>query len=270
MGDDEALVEPTNSKDYLKASLYELLAVMHHLISLFPRKIGKEKVPVLAFYMAIVELVDGMALLYSEGKLNQIPNLLRSAIDSLYDLKLLNEDLKNINLLYAKAIHEQIKVYELQLDPASDNPNIKSDPERIIRIKDNLRKSRDTLEGLKRGGYTLKRHSEKYVTLSGKYFHGIVFSQLSAEVHNSIDVLIRRHIVLRPETSVQLKYQQMHEPKKYQQAFFDIAMVALDSTCLVRKMLEVEFHDPLNRMLGVVSREIGQDMSKFNWYGYEE
>jgi len=106
MGDDEAVVEPNNSKDHLKASLYELLAVMHHLISLFPRRIKKEKVPVLAFYMAIVELVDGMALLYSEGKLNQIPNLLRSAIDSLYYLKLLNEDLKNINLLYAKAIHE--------------------------------------------------------------------------------------------------------------------------------------------------------------------
>jgi hypothetical protein len=117
--------------DYLKAALLEIAAIMHNLIELLPRRIPKNKWPVIALYLSIAETVDSVALLFSNGRLNQIPALQRGIVDSLCDLELLSVDLENVNLLTAKALSEQIKRHHLRIGPDSENSELKNDPAKV-------------------------------------------------------------------------------------------------------------------------------------------
>jgi len=56
-----------------------------------------------------------MVFLFAHDVLASIPTLLRSIIDSLFDLKLLHQDAKNIGYLNAKALSETIKRFRYNL-----------------------------------------------------------------------------------------------------------------------------------------------------------
>lgn len=256
--------------DYLKAALYEIVALMNHLVATFPRRIPKQKWPVIALFLAIAESIDSIALLFANGRLNQIPALLRGVVDTLYDLKLLNLDPDNINLLNAKALTEEIKRHHLRLGPDSQNVDLRNDPKKVANIKAKLAEAQRQLDALKERGFTAERYSKKYETLDAKYFKGIVFSTLSGEAHNSIDVLLRRHIALESDRKLLYKYQIKHELDEYQFTFFNVSLAALDATSIARKILDVEFRAELARMVSLVGNRTGRELQKFNWYGYEE
>ena len=143
----------SSDKDHiqnLKNALSSSVDIMNALVDLIPRKINKEMLAIPAIYLTMCELADAMNILYANDKLNQIPVLLRSFVDSLYDLKLLFVNPDNIGNLNAKAVSEDIKLYQLQLDPRNPDSTIANDPDRKKRILENLKMSKKTLAELGR------------------------------------------------------------------------------------------------------------------------
>jgi hypothetical protein len=263
---DEFPMAGRSQVDYMKAALLEIAAIMHNLIELLPRRIPKNKWPVIALYLSIAETVDSVALLFNNGRLNQIPALQRGIVDSLFDLELLSVDLENVNILTVKALSEQIKRHHLRIGPDSSNSELKNDPARVAKIKEELANAQRMVDGLKAKGFTVERYTRKYETLGAKYFKGIVFSTLSGEAHNGIDVLLRRHIEKASDSKLLYKYQAEQSIDDYRFAFFNISMAALHATSVARKLLDIDFRDPLGRMVSVTESQTGKDLHQFDWY----
>lgn len=253
----------------LKTRLRELVQIMDVLIARFPRRLDRPRLPILAIYLTIYDLADSIVSLYSNDMAAAIPTLLRSAIDSLFDLKLLNQSLDNINFLMAKALTESIKRSQTQLDPRIDNPSLLNNPERRDAIRKQLRQNQQQLKDLQDRGYRPLSQADKFERLGDKHFHSLVFSVLNKEAHNSIDVLILRHIEILSDSQIRFKYKQTMDGAKASQIYFDVSTTLLDATSLARKMMDIEFKDELERMVKIVAERAGAEIAKANWYDYE-
>ena len=94
-----------------------------------------------------------MVFLFAHDVLASIPTLLRSIIDSLFDLKLLHQDAKNIGYLNAKALSETIKRFQVQLDPRNIERGLQLEPKRAEFLRTELRGAQRQLADLEKQGY---------------------------------------------------------------------------------------------------------------------
>src|SRR5271157_332498 len=164
------------------------------LLNSIGRKHNPFRIRILEMFSSMFDMAKDSILLLERRRFLLLPLSLRSALDTLADLKLLLIDPENIYYLEAQRMKQEKETvqYEIDLNPSViENPQTDAD----IELSNRYERLSTQLEELKRKNYAPLTEKAKFemtemIDLYRTYFHAF-----SMESHNNPAALDSRHLV---------------------------------------------------------------------------
>jgi len=239
-----------NSKD---KALKEIIESSDYIFHSIGGKIKEINIIPLSMFATIVDIANDIQILYGKKRLSSATILLRSLIDSLFDLFLLELDINNIHYLRYRDLNITKNHNELFLNPK--NAEYSGNEETRISYQLENKELKFLLKELKRNGYEYKNLNMKFQLTNAQIFHKTVYQYLNKEVHNSFNILEKRHFYIGKDGRRKLKYLAEYSEGEYP-VFDPLVISFIFATNSIRKVLNIVDSSPILNMVNLANEHL--------------
>ena len=202
---------------------------------------------------ALEDIANDIAILHQRKRLVSATILLRSLVDSLFDLFLVEKDINNIHYLRYRDLKTRIKDNQRFLDPR--NPEYCDNQEQRSSFISKNKEFKDTLKDLKDRGYAYENLNKKFELMDMEHFHRAVYQTLNKEVHSSLDIIEKRHYYIGNDGRRKLQYLVNYSEEEYP-IIVPLVVSYIFATNTIRKVLDIENSDPIYDMVNLANQHL--------------
>ena len=189
--------------------LNRILKYSDQLIDKIPDQSNPHKIFIFTYYLSLFDIANDIVLLADNNRLNNIPTLVRSFIETYIDMELLAQNENYIHVLIVKAEEEEIRKLESILNKNDLTPEIrkqftkqKQDAEQSL----TSHKNRDNIP-------IFKSIKDKFRALNMLDFYNISYNDLCGHTHNNAKQIEQKFISMNADqTKVTLKHLAKNNP----------------------------------------------------------
>ncbi len=233
--------------------LTEILELSEYIFGSIGGKIKQVNIIPLSMFSSIVDISNDIAILHKKNRLVSATILLRSVVDSLFDLFLIEKDINNIHYLRYRDLKGAIKDNQRFLEP--HNPEYCEDIEQRSALIAENREFKTSLKTLKKQGFEYNDLNKKFKITGAEHFHRSVYQFLNKEVHSSLDILEKRHFHIGDDGRMKLKYLADYSEEEYP-IISQFAVSYIFATNTIRKILGIENIDPVYDMVNLANQHL--------------
>lgn len=207
---------PTLNSESTSKLLDEILDDANKLIQTLPKEIGRFDILSITMFFTMIDITTDINLLIKNNRYLSIPSLVRNFMDTYVDLLLVTSDSKNVYPLLHKVYSEEQRALKAKIKPLHSSLFIKDNSD-LETTNKQITEKENELNELKKlvGSNKLKTIKDKYERVNLLWFYETIYNDLCSQTHNGLDSIERRHIDLKTEDKILIKYLQSYYTRDY-------------------------------------------------------
>lgn len=225
------------------------------LLALVGRKHNPYRIRILQMFSTLFDMTKDYILLLERRRFIIVPLILRSAMDTLVDLKLLLSNPDNIYHVEAQRLKRQKEAleYEMDIDSLATEKSSSDRDQSLFERHEAL--ARD-LEDLKVKGYAPLSERAKFEKAGMVDLYRTYFLAFSMESHNNAAALDSRHLVRDEKGDLLVLFDRVGTDNDFEMWTSLVAIFYVEATRVVSNLLSVDGTSFLKPMLELVASHI--------------